>query len=292
MNTPGYPRKPILGPHPVGAESVLPHPLDQRDGRLAERRPAGDQGRDVPVLALVHHLAPRVGRAEKNSGARQMAAVQERHRLLVHQRPHDAGLHVDDDSLAEPVDSARVVRHHHRDRRLAAGVQSGLRQTHLQRRLSLLAHQVHLSAGRPRNDVGPGVVFARTRVAERRDRRVDEARIFLGERLVAQTDRVEITQPMRLDEEVGLRRQVGDECAPVFSGEVGGYGFFPRVIGDRIEAVVGVGDIVEIGRDPPRRAAGGRFDLDNFGAEIGEHLAAQRALLVGQIEQPQSSEQL
>ena len=194
MKTPGTHDNPILGAHPFGAESLLAHPLDQRLGRIADRRAARDQSRDVTVLALVHHLAPRVGRSDENSRAREMVAVQERHRLLVHQRPHDAGLHVDDDALAEPVDLARVVREHHRDRRLAARVQSGLRQAHLNRRLALLAHQVHHAAGRPGDDVGPVVILAGTGVAERRDRRIDESRIFLRERVVAEADRIEIAE--------------------------------------------------------------------------------------------------
>ena len=136
------------------------------------------------------------------------------------------------------------------------------------------------------------VILAGTGVAERRDRRIDESRIFLRERVVAETDRIEIAERMRLDQKVGLRREIGDERAPVGSVEIRGHGFFSRVIGDRIKAVVGIGFVFEIRRDAPRRASAGRLDLDNFGAKIGEHLAAQRALLVSQIEQAQSLEQL
>jgi hypothetical protein len=56
--------------------------------------------------------------------------------------------------------------------------------------------------------------------------------------------------------------------------------------------VVGVDLVFEIRRDASRRASVGRFDLDDFGAEIGEHFATQRAFLVGQIEQAKSFEQL
>ena len=221
-----------------------------------------------------------------------MVAVQERHRLLVHQRPHDAGLHVDDDALAEPVDLPRVMREHHRDRRLAARVQSSLRQTHLQRRFPFLAHQVHRAAGRPRDDVGPVVIFARTGVAERRDRRIDQPRIFLRHRVVTESDRIEIAERIRLDEKVGLRREIGDKRAPVSIAKIRRHRFFPRVIGDRVQAVLGISLVIQIRRDAPRRASGDWLDLDNLGAEIGEHLAAQRAFLVGQIEQAQSFEQL
>ena len=246
----------------------------------------------MPVLALVHHLAPRVGGPDENPGAREMVAVQERHRLLVHQRPHDAGLHVDDDALAEPVNLARVMREHHRNRRLAARVQSGLRQAHLNRRLTFLAHQVHHPAGRPRDDVGPVVILAGTGVAERRDRRVDESRIFLRERVVAETDRIEIAKRMRLDQKIRLRRELRNYRAPIVSREIRRHGFFPRMIRDRIKAMVGVSFVFEIRRDTPRRASRGRLDLDNFRAKIGEHLAAQRALLVGQIEHAKSFQQL
>ena len=48
-----------------------------------------------------------------------MIAVQNRHRLLVHQSPHDAGLHVDDDLLTESVGLTRIVRDERGDRSLA-----------------------------------------------------------------------------------------------------------------------------------------------------------------------------
>ena len=136
------------------------------------------------------------------------------------------------------------------------------------------------------------VVLAGTGVAERRDRRVNESRIFLRERVVAKPDRIEIAERMRLNEKVRLRREIRDQRASVGSVEIRSHGFFARVIRDRIQTVVGVGFVFEIRRDAPRRASAGRLDLDNFGAEIGKHLAAQRALLVSQIEQAQSFEQL
>jgi len=56
--------------------------------------------------------------------------------------------------------------------------------------------------------------------------------------------------------------------------------------------VLGISFVFEIRRDAPRRASGRWLDFDNFGAKIGEHFAAQRPFLVGQIEQAQSFQQL
>src|SRR6267154_751556 len=94
------------------------------------------------------------------------------------------------------------MREQRRYRGLTAGVQTGLRQAHLERRLSLLAHQVHHSARGPSDNVGPVVIFAGTGVAERRNRRVAKPRIETRERLVAEPDRFEIAERMRLDEKV------------------------------------------------------------------------------------------
>ena len=168
-----------------------------------------------------------------------MIAVQNRHRLLVHQGPHDAGLHIDDDALTEPVGLARVMRDHRGDRGLGAGVQSRLRKRHLNRRLTFLAHQVHHSARRPANDIRPLVVFAGALVAEGRYRRVDESRIQLRERVVAEPDRIEVAERKRLDQEVAFRREVGDHRATVGGIEIGGDGFFSGLVCDEVEAAIG-----------------------------------------------------
>ncbi len=56
-----HPRNPILGAHPVRRESVLTHPLDQRLGGSAEHDATRNDDRNVAVLAIVNHLAPRIG---------------------------------------------------------------------------------------------------------------------------------------------------------------------------------------------------------------------------------------
>src|SRR5579872_469577 len=90
-----------------------------------------------------------------------------------------------------------------------------LRKRHLNRRLTLLAHQIHHSARRPCNDIRPFVVLAGTLVAERSYRRMDEARIELRERAVAQPDRIEIPERKRFDEEIAFAGEFGDDRATV-----------------------------------------------------------------------------
>ena len=220
-----------------------------------------------------------------------MIAVQNRHRLLVHQGPHDAGLHIYDDPLAEPVGLARVMRDHRGDRGLGAGVQSRLRKRHLNRRLTFLPHQVHHSARRPADNIRPLVVFAGTLVAEGRYRSVDESRIQFRERVVAEPDRIEVTELKRLDQEVAFGREVGDQRASIGGIEIGGDGFFSGLVCDEIEAPIEPDLIFEERRDAACRASAGRLDLDHLGAQVGENLAAHRALLVGEIEHPKTLEQ-
>ncbi len=163
-------------------------------------------------------------------------------------------------------------------------MQSRLRQAHLERRLTFLAHQVHHAAGRPAHDVGPLIILARARVAERSNRGVDEARIALGERVVAEANRVEMTERQRLDEEIRVRGELGDDRAAIGAREICGDRFFSSVKRDRIKASIRVRDVFEKWRDTPRRAALERLDFDHLGAEIGKDFAAQRALLITQIE--------
>ena len=82
-----------------------------------------------------------------------------------------------------------------------------------------------------------------------------------------------------------------DDRAAVGFVEVGGDGFFARLVRDEVQAAIEAGLIFEEWRDAARRASAGRLDLDHFGAEVGENLAAQRALLVGEIEHPEALEQ-
>src|ERR1700722_6398966 len=161
-------------------------------------------------------------------------------------------------------------------------MQTGLRERHLDRRLALFAHQIHHSARRPANNIRPFVIFARALVAEGSYRGVNQARIPLREIVVAQPDRIEISELEGLDQKVALAREFRDHRAAIGGVEVGGYGLFSGLVSDEIQAAIESDLIFEEWRDTARRASPGRLDLNHFGAQIGEYLAAHRTLLVGE----------
>ena len=59
------------------------------------------------------------------------------------------------------------------------------------------------------------------------------------------------------------------------------------VVGQPVEALLGIGDIVVEGADRAAGIAAGRLHLDDIGAEIAEHPPAEEALLIRQVQDPE-----
>ena len=140
-------------------------------------------------------------------------------------------------------------------------MQPGLRHAHLNRWLALLPHHEHRTARRPRNDISRLVILAGTLVAERRDRSVDEPRIQLGKRIVAEAERIEVAERERLDQEIGALDQLFQQLAPVGIFEVERDRSLAGLKSEEIQAAVQARLVVEEGRDLARRASLGGSTL-------------------------------
>ena len=79
-------------------------------------------------------------------------------------------------------------------------------------------------------------------------------------------------------------RQTLQQLPSVRSVEIQRHAAFIIGVSPPKEAFFGMRLALVEGADMPRRAAAGRLDLDDVGAEIGEDFAAQQASLIGEVE--------
>jgi hypothetical protein len=110
-------------------------------------------------------------------------------------------------------------------------------------------------------------------LAERRQRRVDHARVARPHRFVTNAQALHHAGAEGLDHHVGARRQTQCHLQPRGMLEIELHALL---------AAVGIGEIhrhaVALGPDlPVRLAAVGGFELDHLGAVIGHHLGERRS---------------
>ena len=85
---------------------------------------------------------------------------------------------------------------------------------------------------------------------------------------------------------VAARR--AEQLAPVRGFQIEGDAAFGRVVVPERQAALRVRDVVEERPDMAAALAAGRFDLDHIGAEVAEQLAAELALFVRELQDPQA----
>ena len=138
------------------------------------------------------------------------------------------------------------------------------------------SHCIHREPGDALNEqVLPGCAGARTHVAVSRDRAIDQARVALAQRLVAQAKAVHHAGPEVLDHDVRVLAQPLSERPSVRMLEI-----------DRHAALVAVqrDERVALALDRERRrgslagrvAHSGPLDLDDLAPQIGQQLRCQR----------------
>ena len=117
-------------------------------------------------------------------------------------------------------------------------------------------------------DVVPGLVDVRAGRAVPADRGVDESWVDLGECVVADTESVHDARAERLDEHVGAADEVAEDVAALVGLEVARHRSLAPVEGQVRARLTGR----RVWRHPADVVALARLlDLDDVGAEVGEH---------------------
>ena len=250
-----------IGEHPVEPEGLhLRSEQVRSDGH--ELQPASVLGETDeehereraggPPLAVVGvGLAERVGPAGHDQVLEPRPGVEGGERL------HQVGLDPLTDAAALAFDQRgeRAV-----DRHLAGG-ERGERHVH-ERRSGVRAHATegleHTELRHHRALVA-GHVAVRALPAPPRHRGVHEARVERAHRVVAETDRVEHAGLVRLDQHVGMTRQVAQDLAVALVVDVE----HDAALATTPERVGGV--LADLGTTR-------RLDLDHVGTEVGEQL--------------------
>ncbi len=88
--------------------------------------------------------------------------------------------------------------------------------------------------------------------------------------------------------DVAARRRKSWRPSAVF--QIEGNAAFGRIVVPERKTALRVGDVVEEWPDAAAGLAAGGFDLDHIGPEIAEELAAELALFIRQLKDPQASQ--
>ena len=153
-----------------------------------------------------------------------------------------------------------------------AGAEIRHRHAALHRRAVGLAGHAHDAAHRLHRDVEAALARARSRLAEGRDRAIDELGLLGPERLPAKTQAIHDAGTVVLDHDVGGQDQ------PARRRLVRGV---LEVEHDRALVAVERGEVLAEARADRRplaqHVALGRLDLDDLGAHVGQQQAAERS---------------
>ena len=90
--------------------------------------------------------------------------------------------------------------------------------------------------------------------------------------------------PEGLDDEISRLDQLLEDVLPFGGPDVQRDSPLVAVVGQPVEALLGIGDIVVEGANGAAGVAAGCLDLDDIGTEIAEHPPAEEALLIRQVQ--------
>src|SRR5207253_4273218 len=196
--------------------------------------------------------------------------------------------HVDVLSATRPL--AGKERAEDADGREDAGLVIGLQAEGAERRAGVVAvHEEH-AARRLGDGVRGAPVAVGTTLAERRDRRDDEPRVRGAERLRPAAEGGQPAGRLALDEHVRIGGEAAQQGGAGRPRDVERDAALARVVEPEEEAPLGVREPLPEGRDGAQRAAARRLDEHDVGAEVGQQLAGERALLVGEVEDAETGE--
>ncbi len=260
---PGVRREPCIAdelrPAEDAAEALEDRVVAARQRQVAVRGAERLVRRDrrVPVARARGH---RVRVQERG------AEVQQRGEGAVHQRHLDV--------LARAGRGARLQRGERPDRRVEPGEHVGQRGARLARRPVRVAGDRHVPAHRLDEQVVAGELARRLAGAEGADRRVDDARVALADRGVAQPEPVHRAGPEGLEHDVRARAELGGERLVAGVAQVERQRALAAV-----EAQVVRRALVDERGTPLARVVTrpGALDLDDVGSEVAERLRAERS---------------
>ena len=185
-------------------------------------------------------------------------------------------------ALAGPF--ALVEGQHARLREQEAGGQVCDRDSDAHRPLSRKAGYRHETAHPLRDLVDAGARRVRARLAEARDRAVDDARVDLGDALIVDAEAVLHVAAIVLDDDVGVLRQSHEDRLALGALEVERQRTLVAMQVLEVEAVALAAHGVDV-------VVGGRLDLDDVGAPVGELASCGWAGTVcGEVEDAQVRE--
>src|SRR6185369_10859183 len=137
------------------------------------------------------------------------------------------------------------------------------------------AGDAHQAAHALHDEVIAGAVRVRTRLPEAGDRAVDHLRIRRGEARVVEAVALEVAHLEVLGDDVALRGQLAGERLALGLRDVERHGSLAAVGGEIVGRLDGLsGFVAKPRRAPAARVVtrAGAFDLDHFGAEVGQDL--------------------
>ena len=245
----------VLAPHHL--QQRAPHPTVRHHDPNPVRAPArlaGEQprrrGLPVPVgrRRIARDVAPR------------------------HRHPRVVGhrlLHRQLDPLPHAVALPLPERRQHPDRRLHARARVADGRARLERHPLRRARQRHRAARRLRHHVERLGVRPRPARAETLDGAVDQLRVQLAQRFVAQTQTLHRPQREILHHDVEVGHQPQKNLAPPLRLQIQAQRALVVVQRDEID---GVHSILAAAQPPPRLAPPGRLDLDDLRAQPAQRL--------------------
>ena len=184
------------------------------------------------------------------------------------------------DVLAAPTGHAPEQRRIDRGYSVDAGVHVGQRDPEQRRRLAGDSDHGHRAALRLGNEAESRVVGVRAAVAVGRDRAVNEPRIALGQIRVAETEPVERSRPVVLDEDVRAVDEPMHQLESARVPHVHAEPLFAHVLLQEVAAV----PVDEVGVRPSGVALGRTLDLDDFRAHgckaPGQERAGEKVAVV------------
>src|SRR5208282_5095974 len=133
-------------------------------------------------------------------------------------------------------------------------------------------------------------VAIRAGLAERRNRAEDERGVLAMESIPAEAKPVEGAGSEALDDDVGGAGELEQDVGAAGMVEIEREGALVEIVEPEEQAAVEMREVVEEGADAARVVAGGRFDLDDVGAHVGQQPRAKLGPMAGQVENPQARE--
>ena len=191
-------------------------------------------------------------------------------------------------SCPRPCVSLHVERDHRGfDRPQACGVVPLIAtRTHRGKTMIVVPATPRRSGPGLQGQIRDGLTRTRARSAERCDGHPHECALLVGERLVVETDVGQLPRGLAFEDEVTGPHEAPEQGGAVGLDEIEHDALFPRVVEPPPQAALRVRHVVVKGLEPPGTVTAGRLHDQDLGAQVGQDLPGERAVLAGQFDDP------